>query len=325
MTNPRLPTRRPDHAPQPGRDEHGVARPAAKPPLMRSIGAGGLPSLAVALLLLGGCAAAPAPTGPRPIQVATTVAESEGGHVGAHLRLSLGGVSTLPSVGQACTLTKDLGKRPVSELLPDFLATYHVDAGGCEVTDIIRNATRTRWQAADGPSDDDTGGNRPAVRVEYHIHSAVVRITRAGLAELEPGSDVVLTWLPNPAAQAPTTPESAVEPTEAATTAGPQAGQDARAASELSDREPVPLLKVEPVYPRRALTRGIEGYVRVVYCVSPAGDVEDVQVVESAPLGIFDRAAVQAALQAKYQPKLVAGQPVEACGVESTLTFGLQR
>ena len=311
MTNPRLPTNRPDHATRPGRDEHGVARPPAKPPLMRSIGAGGLPSLAVALLLLGGCAAAPGPTGPRPIQVATTVAESEGVHVGAHLKLSLGGVSTLPSVGQACTLTKDLGKRPVSELLPHFVADYHVDAGRCEVTDIIRHPTRIR--SADGSS-------------EHHNHSAVVRITRGGLAtEPEPGSEVVLAWLPSPVSQAPAIPESAGEPTEAAAPVDPEASQGARAAAEVLDREPVPLLKVQPIYPSRAAARGIEGYVRVVYCVSPSGDVEDVQVVESAPPGIFDRAAVQAALQAKYQPKLVAGQPVEACGVESTLTFGLQR
>ena len=310
MSNSRLPTSRPDHAIPPGHDEEDIVRPAAKLPLVRLIDAGRPLSLAAALLLLGGCAA-PGPTGPQPVQVATTVTESEGVHVGAHLKLSLGGASALPSVGQACTLTKDLGKRPVSELLPHVVASYHVDAGRCEVTDIVRHPTRIR--SADGSS-------------EYYNHSAVVRIVRGGLAtELEPGSDVVLAWLPSPAIQAPTTPESAGEPTEAAAPVDTEASQGARAAAGVLDREPVPLLKVQPIYPSRAAARGIEGYVRVVYCVSPSGDVEDVQVVESAPPGIFDRAAVWAALQAKYQPKLVAGQPVEACGLENTLTFGLQR
>ena len=90
-----------------------------------------------------------------------------------------------------------------------------------------------------------------------------------------------------------------------------------------SDGDYLPIVRVEPVYPRRALTRGIEGYVLLEFTVTETGSVQDPQVVEASPPGIFDRAAIQAALRFKYQPRVVDGQPIAVHGVQNMITFEL--
>jgi len=90
-----------------------------------------------------------------------------------------------------------------------------------------------------------------------------------------------------------------------------------------SDGEYLPIVKVAPVYPRRAQTRGIEGYVLLEFFVTTAGAVRDPRVGESKPPGIFDNAAMQAALKFKYKPKVVNGEPVEVAGVRNLITFEL--
>ncbi|MCY4656030.1 MAG: energy transducer TonB [Gammaproteobacteria bacterium] len=91
------------------------------------------------------------------------------------------------------------------------------------------------------------------------------------------------------------------------------------------DGEYLPIVKVEPIYPRRALTRGIEGFVLLSFCVTTTGSVRDPVVVEEEPSSIFTRAATNAALKFKYKPKVVDGQPIEVCGVLNRLKFELEQ
>lgn len=91
-----------------------------------------------------------------------------------------------------------------------------------------------------------------------------------------------------------------------------------------SDGEYLPIVKVAPVYPRRAQTRGIEGYVLLEFVVTKTGAVRDPVVIESKPPGVFDRAALQAALKFKYKPKVVNGEPIDVAGVRNRITFELQ-
>lgn len=90
-----------------------------------------------------------------------------------------------------------------------------------------------------------------------------------------------------------------------------------------SDGEYLPIVKVAPVYPRRAQTRGIEGYVLLEFVVTKTGAVRDPRVVEASPPGIFDRAAMSAALKFKYKPKVVNGSPIDVAGVRNLITFEL--
>ncbi len=91
-----------------------------------------------------------------------------------------------------------------------------------------------------------------------------------------------------------------------------------------SDGEYLPIVKVTPVYPRRAQTRGIEGYVLLEFTVTKLGTVIDPVVIEAKPPGIFDRAAKNAALKFKYKPKVVNGEPIDVAGVPHRISFELE-
>ena len=91
-----------------------------------------------------------------------------------------------------------------------------------------------------------------------------------------------------------------------------------------TDGEYLPIVKVAPVYPRRAVTRGIQGYVLLEFTVTAAGRVRDPVVVEASPLGVFDRAATDAALKFKYKPKVLNGQPMDVRGVRNLIRFELE-
>jgi protein TonB len=90
------------------------------------------------------------------------------------------------------------------------------------------------------------------------------------------------------------------------------------------DGEYLPIVKVAPIYPSRALSRGIEGYVIVEFTVTKTGSVRDPFVVESDPANVFDRSAVRAALKFKYKPRMVDGEPVEVSGVQNMITFKIE-
>jgi protein TonB len=95
---------------------------------------------------------------------------------------------------------------------------------------------------------------------------------------------------------------------------------------QMGDGEYLPIVKVQPVYPRRALSRGIEGYVIIEFTVTERGMVKDVQVVESSPdTDVFHQAAIDAALKFKYKPRIIDGQPVEVTGVRNKISFRLER
>lgn len=91
-----------------------------------------------------------------------------------------------------------------------------------------------------------------------------------------------------------------------------------------ADGNYLPIIKVKPFYPRRAQQRGIEGYVLLEFVITTSGAVRDPVVVEAKPPGIFDRAAIQAALKFKYRPRVANGEPLEVSGVRNLIKFELE-
>jgi len=94
-------------------------------------------------------------------------------------------------------------------------------------------------------------------------------------------------------------------------------------ALDSGDGDYLPIVKVAPVYPRRAQARGIEGYVIVEFIVTTNGSVRNPIVIEAQPEGIFDRAALDAAAKFKYKPRVVDGEPTEVSGVQNKITFAI--
>ena len=90
----------------------------------------------------------------------------------------------------------------------------------------------------------------------------------------------------------------------------------------ISDGEYLPIVKVAPVYPARALQRGLEGYVIVEFTVTRQGTVRDVGVVESTST-LFERAAMEAASKFKYKPRVIDGEAVEVPGVRNKISFAI--
>jgi len=91
----------------------------------------------------------------------------------------------------------------------------------------------------------------------------------------------------------------------------------------LSDRDPLPLVRVEPQYPQQARQRKLEGWVQVTFTISTAGSVRDASVVKSSD-SVFERSAIQAVNKWKYQPQMQEGKPVEAPGQQVVLRFKME-
>lgn len=91
----------------------------------------------------------------------------------------------------------------------------------------------------------------------------------------------------------------------------------------IAEGDYLPIVRVAPVYPARALSRGLEGYVDLEFFVTPAGTVRDPVVVFSTS-SLFERAAMRAVLKFKYKPRVVDGVPVEVPGVKTRITFKIE-
>lgn len=105
-----------------------------------------------------------------------------------------------------------------------------------------------------------------------------------------------------------------------------------------SDGNYLPIVKVQPVYPRIALTRGQEGWVVLQFTVDKLGRVVEPEVIDHCayirPIGVesecwdqpdrvFDYAAIQAARKFKYKPKVENGVAVATYNVRHKITFEL--
>ncbi len=100
-------------------------------------------------------------------------------------------------------------------------------------------------------------------------------------------------------------------------------------ASELgaggSDRDVVPLVRVEPQYPMSAKQRGVEGWVELMFTITAAGTVTDIVVTASVPGTVFNKSAVRAVSKWKYNPKVENGIAVDRPGVRQRIKFQLPR
>ena len=91
----------------------------------------------------------------------------------------------------------------------------------------------------------------------------------------------------------------------------------------IAEGDYLPIVRVAPIYPARALSRGLEGYVDMGFTVTPVGTVED-PVVQFSTSTLFNRAASRAVLKFKYKPRVVDGIPVYSYDVKTRITFVIE-
>jgi protein TonB len=94
-------------------------------------------------------------------------------------------------------------------------------------------------------------------------------------------------------------------------------------AMNIAEGDYLPIVRVAPVYPARALSRGLEGFVDLSFTVTTAGTVRDPIVLQSTS-SLFERAAIRAVLKFKYKPRVVDGVPVDVPGVKTRISFQLE-
>ncbi|WP_250654904.1 energy transducer TonB [Alkalimarinus coralli] len=71
-----------------------------------------------------------------------------------------------------------------------------------------------------------------------------------------------------------------------------------------------PITRINPMYPRRALQRGIEGEVTAEFTVDPEGQVvpDSFKIIDATPPGVFDNVVKRAILRWKFNPFVKNGK-----------------
>ena len=78
----------------------------------------------------------------------------------------------------------------------------------------------------------------------------------------------------------------------------------------------VPVMRIQPQYPRQAARDGISGVVVFELVINPDGTVKSAKPIKSQPRGVFESAAMQAIMKWKFKPKIEDGKAVESRGTQ---------
>ena len=106
-----------------------------------------------------------------------------------------------------------------------------------------------------------------------------------------------------------------------ATGGGPYLGAW-NAGETAAEGDAVPIVRIDPQWPREALEQGLEGYVLLEVLIGTDGSARDVKVIESKPGSLFVRNSIRAVLRWKFKPRIVDGVAVERWA-RTTIEFEL--
>lgn len=163
---------------------------------------------------------------------------------------------------------------------------------------------------------------QPAYKIPDFLHVERDRTENAKMTEVEK---------PDEPEDMPDIPEEQVEfeaPENVVNMAAPKAGGNLSIGNSgfSRDSDYIPVYVPQPQYPRRAQTRGKEGYAVVQVIITTVGGVRDPILIEEWPEGWgFGRSAVKAAKKLKYNPRVVDGIAEEVPGVLYKFTFQMAK
>ena len=78
-------------------------------------------------------------------------------------------------------------------------------------------------------------------------------------------------------------------------------------------------------YPVSQLNRDIEGFVNIGFSVNPVGEVYDAFVIESEPVGAFEKSALKAIEQFRYKPRYENGIAVSTTGQSYVFRYEIEK
>jgi protein TonB len=113
------------------------------------------------------------------------------------------------------------------------------------------------------------------------------------------------------------------------TVTGPPKGGPGRSGDDIglslyNEGDMVPIVRVEPQFPKRAAEREIQGWVVVEFTVTADGNVEDAFIVDAEPVGYFERASLKAVNKFRYKPRVVDGVARDVPNVRTRFSFSLE-
>lgn len=164
--------------------------------------------------------------------------------------------------------------------------------------------------------------DQEAFKIPDFLHVERDRTENAKVTEVEK---------PDDPEEMPDIPEQQMEfeaPENVVNMAAPKAGGNLKIGNSgfARDSDYIPVYVPQPQYPRRAQTRGKEGYAVVEVIITTTGGVRDPVMVEEWPEGWgFGRAAIKAAGKLKYNPRVIDGVPQEVPGVLYKFTFQMAK
>jgi protein TonB len=91
------------------------------------------------------------------------------------------------------------------------------------------------------------------------------------------------------------------------------------------DGEYLPLVKIAPSYPFKAMAARIEGSCVVEYTVTQTGATKNIAIVKGECLRIFARSSIDAAKKFKYKPRIIDGIAIEVPNVYNRFDFRLEK
>lgn len=91
----------------------------------------------------------------------------------------------------------------------------------------------------------------------------------------------------------------------------------------MGDGEAIPMVIIQPRYPRKAAMEGIEGWVKFKFTISADGTPLNVELIDANPRRIFERDARRAIYKWKFKPNVVDGVAVEQHNMIYTMQFKL--
>ena len=85
----------------------------------------------------------------------------------------------------------------------------------------------------------------------------------------------------------------------------------------------IPIVRVAPVYPKRALSKGMTGVVIVVFEIGANGRVQSPRALASNNK-IFEKPAIEAVRKFRYKPRQISGEAVSLPLVTTRITFQIE-
>lgn len=89
------------------------------------------------------------------------------------------------------------------------------------------------------------------------------------------------------------------------------------------DGDPVPTVRVSPVYPSDLAGRGVEGQCTIMFDIMPNGRTSNVRALNCTHRG-FERGSIRAIENWRYDPQIRNGEPVIYRGASTQLIYELE-